>query len=111
MKKTWIAAAVGLGVALVLAGILAPFASPQPDGLERVAEDKGFSEAGEGEPAFGGSPMPDYTLPAVEDEAASTRLAGVIGTAIAFALGIAAAVVLRIAARRTSTNQPGPELK
>lgn len=34
----------GLAVALVLAGVLSFFASSEPDGLNRVAEDKGFAD-------------------------------------------------------------------
>ena len=32
----------GIALSLALAIFLSPFASPHPDGLERVAEDKGF---------------------------------------------------------------------
>ena len=106
VKTAWIVAAVGLVVALVLGGIFSPFASSHPDGLERVAEKKGFAEKGEGEPAFDGSPMPDYTVPAVQDEATSTRLAGVIGTLLAFAAGFGVAFVLRSATRKAQPQTP-----
>ncbi|MGB3768113.1 MAG: PDGLE domain-containing protein, partial [Phormidesmis sp.] len=33
---------IGLGVALIIAAVVSPFASSNPDGLERVAEDLGF---------------------------------------------------------------------
>jgi cobalt/nickel transport protein len=33
---------IGLSVALLLALVLSPFASASPDGLEMVAEQKGF---------------------------------------------------------------------
>jgi cobalt/nickel transport protein len=94
VKGIWIVAAVGLLVALVLGGVLSPFASPRPDGLERVAEDKGFAEKGQGEPVMK-APMPDYTIPSVRNGRTSARLGGVIGTLLAFGLGLGAAVFLR----------------
>lgn len=94
MKGIWIVAAVGLLIALVLGGALSPFASSRPDGLERVAEDKGFAEKGQGEPAMK-APMPDYTIPSVRNGQTSARLAGVIGTLLAFGVGIGAAFCLR----------------
>jgi cobalt/nickel transport system permease protein len=51
----WTAAA-----GLVVLAVLAPFASPAPDGLERVAETLGFHSRST-EPAMPG-PFPDYTL-------------------------------------------------
>jgi len=38
---------VGVGVALVIAGVLSRFASSDPDGLTKVSEDHGFAGAGE----------------------------------------------------------------
>ncbi len=40
-RGLWLTA---LGVCLLVAGLLARFASDQPDGLERVAEDQGIAE-------------------------------------------------------------------
>jgi cobalt/nickel transport protein len=98
MKRIWITAIVGLVVALVLGVALSPFASSHPDGLERVAEDKGF--IGKSEQVFGGSPMPDYTVRGANSEASSTRLAGLIGTVTAFGGGVGIAVLIRALRRR-----------
>lgn len=95
MKRIWIIVAAGLLAALIMGGILSPFASPEPDGLERVAEDEGFAAKGEAEPVYGGSPMPDYRVPGIESRSVSTRLAGVIGTGIAFVLGLGAGFGVR----------------
>ncbi|MDD5347253.1 MAG: PDGLE domain-containing protein [Candidatus Omnitrophica bacterium] len=76
----------GLGIALLLALVLSPFASPWPDGLERVAEDKGFLEKGEVAPALS-SPVPDYAWPGVKDEKAATASAGILGTLVVFGAG------------------------
>ncbi len=77
---------VGLIIALALA-IASPLASAYPDGLEWVAEQRGFLDAAQG-PAY--EIIPDYVLPGVPNEALATILAGIIGTLLVF--GIAAAV-------------------
>lgn len=83
-----------LGITLFLAFIVSPFASSSPDGLERVAEDKGFLERGEIEPTFV-SPIPDYAWPGVRNEALATSLAGVFGTLVVFGLGYGLAALYR----------------
>lgn len=70
-------------VALVVAAFLSPFASPDPDGLDRVARDLGAEEKSEGKEAIQ-SPVPDYKFPGIESEAVATSLAGVLGTVITF---------------------------
>jgi hypothetical protein len=82
---------VGLLIALGLA-ILSPLASPWPDGLERVAEDKGFIETALA-PAF--EIIPDYLFPGVGSEALATVLAGLIGTLILFGVGYGLGVLLK----------------
>lgn len=88
----------GLAVALALAVFVSPHASSHPDGLEKVAEDRGFLEkaAGEGEALWEGSPFPDYGIGGVANESVSTGLAGLLGTTAVFAAGYA---VIRIARR------------
>ena len=92
MKKKEII--IGLLAALFLAFIVSPFASSWPDGLEKVAEDKGFLERGEVEPVFS-SPIPDYTWPGVKNERLATSMAGVVGTLIVFGAGYGLALLLR----------------
>ena len=70
-------------LALLVAVILSPLASSSPDGLERVATDLGFIEKGEGKNIIK-SPIPDYLLPGIKNEAAATAAAGVAGTLITF---------------------------
>jgi cobalt/nickel transport system permease protein len=90
--SAWIVA--GLVIALAVA-FAAPLASPDPDGLERVAEDHGFIETAQ-EPPY--TIMPDYTVPFIEDnEAVSTILAGVIGVLIVAGIGYGTA---RLVGRR-----------
>jgi len=92
MNKTEIL--LGLVIAIFLALILSPFASPWPDGLEKVAEDKGFLEKGEIAPALT-SPIPDYTWPGFKNEKLATSVAGISGTLIVFALGYGLALLIR----------------
>jgi cobalt/nickel transport protein len=76
----------GLVVALLLALVVSGFASSSPDGLERVAEDKGFLETAR-DHAFSGGPLADYTVRGVGNERLSTGLSGVIGVLVTFAVG------------------------
>ena len=79
---------IGLGVSLLLAIFISPFASSSPDGLERVAEDKAFLEKAEapGATIWEHSPIPDYAFPGVKNEGVATALAGLLGTGGIFAL-------------------------
>lgn len=75
-SKTW--AYIGAAIALVVV-LLSPFASADPDGLERVATDMGFISTGQASPF---SIIPDYTIPFLGETAASTIVAGVIGVIV-----------------------------
>jgi cobalt/nickel transport system permease protein len=74
--RGWVLA--GILVTLV-AVLLAPFASGDPDGLERVAEDLGFLEAGLDSPY---EILPDYTVPFLGETALSTIVAGIVGALV-----------------------------
>lgn len=78
---SWLAA--GLVIALALA-FASPLADPDPDGLERVAEDKAFIDEAEAAPY---EILPDYTVPGIDDERVTTILAGVIGVLIVAGVG------------------------
>jgi cobalt/nickel transport protein len=71
---------IGLGVSLLLALFLSPFASSSPDGLEKVAEMKGFAGKGEGWKVWKYAPFSEYTIPWIKNEKVSTALSGLIGT-------------------------------
>lgn len=70
----------GLLVSLLLAGVVSFYASSNPDGLEKVAEEIGFIETAK-DPATAGSALADYGVAGVENERASVGIAGVIGVA------------------------------
>lgn len=93
----WVA--VGLLIALVVV-LFSPLASPEPDGLERVAEDVGFLATAQEAPY---QILPDYTIPGVDNQALSTILAGAVGTLVVAGLGYG---IGRIAeTRRKSESQ------
>ena len=75
---------IGLGIALLLALLLSPFASSSPDGLEKVAETKGFAEKGEGGSFWEHAPFKDYILPGIKNEKISKGIAGLTGTLAVF---------------------------
>jgi cobalt/nickel transport protein len=82
--------------ALVVAAFLSPFASSNPDGLDRVSQDLGFEERSEGKEPFEAL-IPDYKFPGIGNESVATSLAGVLGTLITFgvAYGVGKAVAKR----------------
>lgn len=84
--------------ALILAFFISPFASSSPDGLEKVAEDKGFLEKGEVAPAIN-SPIPDYAWPGVNKESLATGLAGIFGTLIVFGAAYGIGTIVKIVKR------------
>jgi cobalt/nickel transport system permease protein len=69
----WLA---GLALAALVVVVLAPLASSDPDGLERVAIDAGFAEQGT---AAAYEILPDYSVPILGDGPLSLVLAGLIG--------------------------------
>lgn len=85
---------LGLLIAVILALFISPFASQRPDGLEKVAEDRGFIEKAEGKPAIN-SPIPDYVWPGIKSDKLATSVAGIAGTLIVFLAGYGIAALLR----------------
>ncbi len=71
------------GLITLVVVLLSPFASADPDGLERVATDIGFINAGQSAPY---AIIPDYTLPFLGETALSTIAAGVIGVFVVGAI-------------------------
>jgi cobalt/nickel transport system permease protein len=76
----WIVAGV---IVTLLAVLISPLASGNPDGLERVAQDLGFLEIGLDAPY---QILPDYTIPFLGETSFSTIAAGVIGAGILLGL-------------------------
>ncbi|WP_409058179.1 energy-coupling factor ABC transporter permease [Streptomyces sp. SYP-A7185] len=99
-RKVWIA---GLVASLVLAGFVSFYASADPDGLEKVAQDKGIDKKAE-EHAASDSPLADYGVKDITDTRLSGGLAGVIGVGVTVVAGSAVFWALR--RRRTTDTDP-----
>lgn len=93
-------------LALGLAAFVSPWASGSPDGLERVAEDKGFLHLAEAPPVWRASPMADYGIGFLGEGAVSTGAAGALGVLAAWGLSVLAARLTRIRFRRPARGQP-----
>ena len=85
--------AVGLLLALLVAGVGSYYASTHPDGLEYVAGKTGFLDTAD-EPKTADSPFADYSTNGVDDERLGGGIAGVAGVLMVLVLmgGIAYAV-------------------
>jgi len=109
-KGIYVFILAGLLVSVALALLVSPWASSAPDGLEKVAEDKGFIEkAEETDPAWESAPIPDYAVPGLTREAVdeetgevveeptklATALAGLVGTVAIFLIAWGLALVLK----------------
>jgi cobalt/nickel transport system permease protein len=84
---------VGLAVALALVFFIAPIASGDPDGLERVAIDEGFSTEAQDHPIA--TPLAEYGVSGVDSERVGTMIAGAIGVVVVFGFGLGLVSVLR----------------
>lgn len=93
--RGWIIAG---GLVTLLVILISPFASGFPDGLEWVAEETGFLNLAQDAPF---ELLPDYSVPGLASDNASTILAGVIGAAFVAAV---AALAVRLLRRRHPTQ-------
>jgi cobalt/nickel transport system permease protein len=91
--RGWVYAGVLISL---LAVLLSPLASADPDGLERVATNIGFLQSGQSAPY---QILPDYTVPFLGETALSTVVAGVVGALVLLGLMIVIGQTLR---RKTS---------
>jgi hypothetical protein len=93
--------AAGLLAALVLAGVVSFYASNSPDGLMKVAGDKGF--LGSAEPHHAdGSPLAGYGTKGVDDARLSGGVAGVAGVGLTLLIG--GGLFLAIRRKGTAAN-------
>ncbi|MGW8743262.1 energy-coupling factor ABC transporter permease [Streptomyces sp. WAC 04229] len=99
-RKVWI---TGLVTSLVLAGFVSFYASANPDGLEKVAADKGIDEKAE-EHANADSPLADYGVEDIANARVSGGLAGVIGVGVTVVAG--SAVFWAVRRRRSDDASP-----
>jgi hypothetical protein len=92
-RRWWLA---GIAIAALVVIVLAPLASHDPDGLERVAQDQGFIGNARNmiSGLFGG-----YEIPGISDPVVSTVLSGLLGVGIVL---LAMYLLGRVLARRRS---------
>ncbi|PPS89114.1 energy-coupling factor ABC transporter permease [Streptomyces sp. MH60] len=98
--KVWL---TGLVASLVLAGFVSFYASANPDGLEKVASDKGIDKKAE-EHAAADSPLADYGVKDITDARVSGGVAGVIGVGVTVVAG--SAVFWAVRRRRGDDASP-----
>lgn len=88
-RRWWLA---GLGIAALVVVLAAAFASPDPDGLERVAADHGFLDRAQGALYH---LIPDYVMPGIGDPLVATAAAGLVGVVVVFGLVVGLGRLLR----------------
>ncbi|NEB33034.1 cobalt ABC transporter permease [Streptomyces sp. SID14446] len=100
-RTVWI---TGLVTSLVLAGFVSFYASASPDGLEKVAKDKGIDAKTEKHATEDSSPLAGYGVKDVSDARVSGGLAGVIGVGVTVVAGTG--VFWAVRRRRTADTSP-----
>ncbi|WP_129308684.1 energy-coupling factor ABC transporter permease [Streptomyces sp. L2] len=98
-RRLW---AAGLLTSLLLAGFVSFYASANPDGLEKVAHDKGIDQK-ERAHASEDSPLAGYGVKDIADARLSGGLAGVIGVGVTV---VAGSTVFWAVSRRRRTGEP-----
>jgi hypothetical protein len=97
---------VGIFVSLLLAGVVSWYASSSPDGLNRVAQDQGFSHTTQ-QHATVDSPLAGYGKGAGNGRV-SGGMAGVIGVAVTGVVMGGLVLLLRRRSTRSPASPPSP---
>lgn len=97
---------LALAVAVGMAVAISPFASASPDGLNKVAEKKGFTDSdATGKFQTEDSPIPGYAFPGIENERVAKGTAGFVGTLGVFGIAFGIGALLR--RRRSGDDREG----
>ena len=91
----------GFIASLFLAGVVSFYASSNPDGLEKVAEDIGFIETAE-DHTYAEGALADYGVKGVENPRLSSGLAGVIGVV---ATGVVSTGIFMLVRRKSGDRK------
>lgn len=83
--QRWRWVIIGFFVACAVVLVLAPAASSDPDGLDRVSGDNSFADKAKDPPY---KILPDYSIPGVDNEWATVVLSGLVGVGIVFVAGL-----------------------
>ena len=95
----------GLLLAVGLALVVSGFASSSPDGLERVAGDKGFLETAR-DHLFADGPLAGYAVKGVGNQRLSTGLSGLLGVLVTFGIGLLLFALVRTRRSRREDSEP-----
>lgn len=91
----------GFIASLFLAGVVSFYASSNPDGLEKVAEDIGFIETAKDHTLADGA-LADYGVKGIDNARLSTGAAGVIGV---IATGVISTGLFMMVRRKSGTEK------
>jgi hypothetical protein len=92
-------------VTIALAAVASPFASTSPDGLNKVAIDKGFDGNAKAS-AVDESPLAGYSVENVENAKVSKGLSGLVGVVITLLIAGVLFGGLWVLARRRAGRAP-----
>jgi hypothetical protein len=104
VKRNVVFVVVGLIVAATLATVASRWASSEPDGLNKVAEEQGFASTEEGH-ALDDGPVAGYEVDGVENEGLSKALSGLLGVAVTFAVGAGLFALMRARRREEAGGE------
>jgi cobalt/nickel transport protein len=91
----------GFVVSLFLAGVVSFYASSNPDGLEKVAEDIGFIETAK-DHTYADGALADYGVKGIDNARLSTGAAGVIGVV---ATGVISTGLFMVVRRKSGSER------
>lgn len=100
----------GLLVAVALGVFVSPFASSDPDGLEKVSVDQGFDDAAEDHALEDDSPLAGYGVKGVGNGRIGTAASALVGVVLTF--GFAALLfgfAQRNSRRRAEEERPAED--
>ena len=92
MKKKDIILGILIAVSLVI--FISPFAAKSPDGLKKIARERGFLQKANLKP-FLASWLPDYLYPGIKNEKLAVIIAGTAGVIIVFILSYIFALMIK----------------
>lgn len=84
-------------ISLFLAGVISFYASSNPDGLEKVADEIGFLDTAKVHANANGA-LADYGVKGIDNDRASVGIAGVIGVLVTG--GVASVLFIRLARKK-----------
>ncbi len=93
--RTRVFVVLALALAIGLALFASPYASSAPDGLNKVAESKGFLDDGRLHRFQDSSPIPGYAFPGIDDPRIAKGLAGFVGTLLVASLSTGVLLFVR----------------